>query len=483
MNDVELTLNDTNEFSAPIPAELSESAPTETTELYEEQYNVYEDPLFGRKSCIPCDLLMAGCFLSYLLVTAVFGFKYGDEGAQSDWNDQDNLVLKFSIAIAFIALGFASLWSLFMILFAKVFINLSLAFLVVTQIVLAVTWTIKLKDENNDWFWWPAVVFSIGALLILILICVIQKQIAFSTALLRVAGKACVMNPMVFFFTILFAILKITFFLLAIYASLGIGEHFNLTDGQKAGVWICFSLGILWSYSVFRGLVQVFTADVVANWCRDSSISCLYSLRAFVRTVSVHLGGVAMGSIFVAILEFINMIVTQTARMFASEGNCCAACCMYCLRGLLGCIEYMLKVFTKYAYTYMGALNMSFCSAGKEVVEMLESKGMMAISSDLLIENLMWFGSLVIGGCCAAISDVFATGKSDLQDDAAALSAIGFFLGYITSMVIFDCICSAVNTIFVVYSRDFTRARMNVVRPRQFQKLDKVWTLAYPPKC
>lgn len=139
------------------------------------------------------------------------------------------------------------------------------------------------------------------------------------------------------------------------------------TEATKA-VGITFGMLVIffWGAFVFQNIVHVTVAGSVASW-KSKSESGGITLAAWLRATTLSLGSICFGSLMVAFLETIKQVMNFFAWASSQSGNCCASCLFCCVSCIVGCIEKALKVFNRYAFTYVGIYGYSFVSAGGHV--------------------------------------------------------------------------------------------------------------------
>jgi len=81
---------------------------------------------------------------------------------------------------------------------------------------------------------------------------------------------------------------------------------------------------------------------------------------------------------------------------------CCAEC-------ILGCIEWLVEYFNKWAFVYVGLYGYSFMDAGKNVMTLFRSRGWTTIITDNLIDNVLAMVSVGVGILTGVLSIVVAS--------------------------------------------------------------------------
>lgn len=102
-------------------------------------------------------------------------------------------------------------------------------------------------------------------------------------------------------------------------------------------------------------------------------------LRSYGRAFRYHFGSLAFGSIILAFVQFLQVIVevikgqVEKANRGESAANKCVTCCVDCMRCCLACVERIVQFINKNAYIMIALSGKNFCAASKEGFEVVWS--------------------------------------------------------------------------------------------------------------
>ncbi|KAK1929904.1 Protein PNS1 [Phytophthora citrophthora] len=443
-------------------------------------------------------------FVAVVVVTIVFAAKYGDDfiSATNVQGMSESSGVKLMIRIvglsALAAAGMSVVWIAIMVLLAEVLIWVALITIIVLNIAAAIFLTKKAYDSGSDWYWWPAVVFGLLALLTILYVCCIRKRIKFAAAHLKVAGKAIFRLPMTLLVALVMVGVQIGWGVLWVLGSLGIMfnqdyiklENTCTTEScelkYKTGAIIGVLCGMLliyfWVTFVLRNIIGVTTAGTVAAW-KNAANTPFITMGAWLRAMTLNLGSICFGSLIVAILETIASILRLLAWLAGRSGNCCLACLLSCLSCIISCIESWIEFFNRFAYAYVGCYGYSFVTASRHVFKLFAAKGWSAIVNDDLTGNVFWLGNIIIGAVTAyiGVQIVDSTDSARLAMFSHPHVFIGFFcffVGYGINNLFMSVVASAVTTIFVLWAED--PHGWQLTRPKHYETLHKAWLKIYP---
>lgn len=163
-----------------------------------------------------------------------------------------------------------------------------------------------------------------------------------------------------------------------------------------------------------------FSPDTYGNGCFGCKPPVWWGL---LRACTFSFGSIAFGSLVLAIMRTIIVVVQYCARRAEASGGMVARCACCCLICCLKCIESTIDWLTEYAFVYVAVYGLNFCSSGSRVFELLGKAGAKTIIQTSLITPLMWMASGLglAGGCLCGWGAHEQVGYGGLSDDARRL--------------------------------------------------------------
>ena len=113
--------------------------------------------------------------------------------------------------------------------------------------------------------------------------------------------------------------------------------------------------------------------------------------KSFKRVFRYHLGSLAFGSLIIAIIRFLMLLLESFKKKIEktfgkkSETGCCYKCIICCLQCFLKCIQKTMEFINKHAYIEIALRGKNFCTAAFE-------------GFALIVKNLGRFSSLILLG-------------------------------------------------------------------------------------
>nr|CAD7256283.1 unnamed protein product [Timema shepardi] len=170
-----------------------------------------------------------------------------------------------------------------------------------------------------------AIIATIITVIVLLVILVMRKRIALVITLFKEAGKAIQNMPFLLF------------------------EPFLVTRWYNL-------FGLFWFTQFIMGCQHMVIAGAVSKWFFTRNKSSLDSpiLKSFKNLVRYHLGTVAMGSLLIALVQMVRVVLTFVQNRLKGYDNSVTRCLFKCCQCCLYLLEKFLKFFTRNAYIQTG---------------------------------------------------------------------------------------------------------------------------------
>jgi Plasma-membrane choline transporter len=196
------------------------------------------------------------------------------------------------------------------------------------------------------------------------------------------------------------------------------------------------------------------------------------------RATTYSFGSICFGSLLVAIVQALRALEYQSRD---SDDLQFLRCIIQCI---LSCIEGIIQCLNRWAYVYVGLYGFSYLEAGRNVIQLFESKGWTAIIADDLADNVLVMMSVAIGlasGLVGLVIGFFDDGmfvNLGYEHAAAPAFFIGFVAGFLFATIIMSVVGSGVNTVIVCFAEDPAAFELN--HPQLSSEMRAAWTQAWP---
>merc|ERR1711916_351541 len=230
-----------------------------------------------------------------------------------------------------------------------------------------------------------------------------------------------------------------------------------LADGMESAgefglvVYLLFSL--YWVTQVIRNVQHVAVAGTMMATYNAAKGEPAPSplLGALRRATTTSFGSVCFGSLVVAILKTIRLLIRFMLN--ASDNQFLA----FVINCILGCIESLMEIFNQYAFAEV-AFGKSYIRAAKDTWDLLKSHGVAGIINEVLTGLTFFFGALIGAIVCGGVAALWASSSSAVEGDLSWVSAliVGAIIGYVIVAQVMEVPDSYVAATFVSLAEDPT---------------------------
>ncbi|XP_067892681.1 choline transporter-like protein 5-B isoform X5 [Heterodontus francisci] len=239
---------------------------------------------------------------------------------------------------------------------------------------------------------------------------------------------------------------------------------------------ICNLFVFLWLVNFSIALGQCTLAGAFASyyWAfkKPADIPTFPLLAAFGRSLRYHTGSLAFGSLILAIIQLIRIILEYLDNKLKGAQNkvakflfCCLKCCFWCL-------EKFIKFLNRNAYIMIAIYGKNFCTSAKEAFFLLMRNVLRVAVLDKVTDFLLFLGKLLIVGGVGVLAFFFFTRRiSIVADEAPSLNyywvplATVIFGSYLIAHGFFSVYAMCVDTLFLCFCEDLERNDGSAEKP------------------
>ncbi|KEY72499.1 hypothetical protein S7711_05172 [Stachybotrys chartarum IBT 7711] len=243
------------------------------------------------------------------------------------------------------------------------------------------------------------------------------------------------------------------------------------SDARVIGLIAFVTFAMYWVSEWLKNTVHTTVAGVYGSWyfCphnfpKDATRGALK------RALTYSFGSIALGSLIVAVIQFLRQLCSVARQSSAEDGGVggMIGVVVFCLLGcIIAILEWAVEFVNRYAFAHIALYGKAYIAAAKDTWTMIKSRGLDALINECLIGPVLSFGALFIGVACCLISylflqaRVFSRGNSgDFDDDfgnsgaTPVVMAFSFLIGFQIANVFTTPLSSGVDTIFVAMGWD-----------------------------
>ncbi|XP_078285761.1 choline transporter-like protein 2 isoform X2 [Rhinoraja longicauda] len=190
------------------------------------------------------------------------------------------------------------------------------------------------------------------------------------------------------------------------------------------------------------------------------------------RALRYHVGSLAFGSLILAIVQIIRVILEYIDQKVKVAQNkvakfilCCMKCCFWCL-------EKFLKFLNRNAYIMIAIYGNNFCTSAKNAFFLLMRNFIRVLVLDKVTDFLLLLGKLLIVGAVGILGFYFFTNRISILEDKAPtlnyywLPLMTLIVGsYLVAHGFFSVYAMCVDTLFLCFCEDLERNDGSAERP------------------
>uniref|UniRef100_A0A671R825 Choline transporter-like protein n=1 Tax=Sinocyclocheilus anshuiensis TaxID=1608454 RepID=A0A671R825_9TELE len=231
-----------------------------------------------------------------------------------------------------------------------------------------------------------------------------------------------------------------------------------------------------WCANFVTALGQVTLAGAFASyyWAfkKPDDIPAFPVFNSLGRALRYHTGSLAFGSLILAIVQVIRVILEYLDQKLKGAQNKCAKFLLSCLKCCFWCLEKFIKFLNRNAYIMVAIYGKNFCTSAKDAFFLLMRNIIRVAVLDKVTDFLLFLGKLLIVGIVGICSFFFFTGKIKIVEDAAPslnyywvpiLTVV--FGAYLIAHGFFSVYAMCVDTLFLCFLEDLERNDGTADRP------------------
>jgi choline transporter-like protein 2/4/5 len=241
---------------------------------------------------------------------------------------------------------------------------------------------------------------------------------------------------------------------------------------------------LLWSANFIVALGQMTIAGAFASyfWAfnKPKDIPTFPVASSLGRALRYHLGTIAFGSLLVAIVQFIRIILEYLDHKLKASEYKIAKYLLKCLKCCFWCLEKFLKFFNTNAYIMTAIYGYNFCKAGGKAFSLILRNIIRVAVLDKVTDFLLFVGKLVVVGAVVVVSYFYFSGAWDEHIQKIplikelVLPDLNFYLipiiiigigSFVIASGFFNVYSMGVDTLFLCFLEDLERHDGSAEKP------------------
>ncbi|KAL4657972.1 choline transporter-like protein 2 isoform X2 [Arapaima gigas] len=247
--------------------------------------------------------------------------------------------------------------------------------------------------------------------------------------------------------------------------------HKYLIAFQLYNVFLFF-----WCANFVTALGQVTLAGAFASyyWApkKPDDMPAFPIFSSLGRALRYHTGSMAFGSLILAIVQVIRVLLEYLDHKLKGAQNKFAKFLLCCLKCCFWCLEKFIKFLNRNAYIMIAIYGKNFCTSARDAFFLLLRNIIRVAVLDKVTDFLLFLGKLLIVGAVGILSFFFFSGK--IRGIESATPPLNYYWVPIVTVVIgsyliahgfFSVYSMCVDTLFLCFCEDLERNDGSAERP------------------
>nr|XP_033710222.1 choline transporter-like protein 2 isoform X4 [Tursiops truncatus] len=242
------------------------------------------------------------------------------------------------------------------------------------------------------------------------------------------------------------------------------------------GLQIFNAFMFFWLANFVLALGQVTLAGAFASyyWAlnKPDDLPAFPLFSAFGRALRYHTGSLAFGSLILAIVQIIRVILEYLDQRLKAAENKFAKFLMTCLKCCFWCLEKFIRFLNRNAYIMIAIYGTNFCTSARNAFFLLMRNIIRVAVLDKVTDFLFLLGKLLIVGSVGILAFFFFTHRIRIVQDTAPplnyywVPILTVIVGsYLIAHGFFSVYGMCVDTLFLCFLEDLERNDGTAERP------------------
>ncbi|OAL03599.1 DUF580-domain-containing protein [Phaeosphaeriaceae sp. SRC1lsM3a] len=228
----------------------------------------------------------------------------------------------------------------------------------------------------------------------------------------------------------------------------------NCGSGKVIGLLVFVTFAMYWISEWLKNTIHTTISGVYGSWYFNPNSKPKGATRgAFKRSVTYSFGSISLGSLIVAIIQFLRQLCSVAQQNAASDGNIVGSILFCCLGCLISLLNWAVEFLNRYAFSYIALYGKSYVDAAKSTWKMIKDRGIDALVNECLIGPVLSMGSTFIAYACALLAYLYLIFTSPAYNANGAYTpvvvAFAFLIGLQICNIFTTPLSSGIDTIFV----------------------------------
>ncbi|KAG7701440.1 hypothetical protein KL950_003324 [Ogataea haglerorum] len=440
-------------------------APEPGKETFDETFKV-EKPKFHD---VPFTILFLATVAGFFVVAGItlrnYATSYSYEGS-SIYDSDNSFSLNTNTIILFaFVIVVALVLSLATIAVARIFPRNFITTSLILNVILGLGTSIAYLAKG---YYSAGIVFLIFAALTAFSYWTMRSRIPFSATVLTIIIDVMKQYPSTWIITAI-GFLGIGAFsalfsatVVASYMKWGDETSESYNHARLVGLLVFVFFAGYYISEVMKNVIHVTVSGIFGTWYYLSKSAAgmpkFQALGALKRALTYSFGSICFGSLIVTFIQLLRQGVQIARQNALNNGEGIQACLLLCTECFIYVIEWLVRYFNHYAYSYVALYGKSYLKSARDTHYIFSYKGMDALVNDCLIGTALGMYCTFVGYLCALLAYLYLRftkpGYNAQGTYYAPVVAFTFLISLQICNIISSVIRSGTATFFLALAKD-----------------------------
>ncbi|RYP67970.1 hypothetical protein DL769_005617 [Monosporascus sp. CRB-8-3] len=226
------------------------------------------------------------------------------------------------------------------------------------------------------------------------------------------------------------------------------------SSGTVTGLLVFITFAMYWISEWLKNTIHTTISGVYGSWYfHPHNLPQGATRGALRRALTYSFGSISLGSLIVAIINFLRQLCSVAQRSEAADGNIFGYIAFLILGCLLAILDWAVEFLNRYAFSYIALYGKPYIEAAKDTWKMIKDRGIDALVNECLIGPVLSFGAIFVGYACALLGYLYVTFTNPAYnrggDYTPVIIAFSFLIGLQICNIFTTPLSSGIDTIFV----------------------------------
>ncbi|KAI0446851.1 duf580 domain-containing protein [Xylaria telfairii] len=232
------------------------------------------------------------------------------------------------------------------------------------------------------------------------------------------------------------------------------------SSAKVTGLLVFITFASYWISEVLKNVTHTTVSGVFGSWYFFKPLEqpTAVTRGALKRALTYSFGSISLGSLLVAIINFLRQLCSVARQNEMAEGNIVASVLFLVLGCLIGLLDWAVQFLNRYAFSYIALYGKAYIAAAKDTWTMIKQRGIDALINECLLGPVFSMGATFVGFACALLAHLYLEFTAPAYNTngtyTPVVDAFAFLIGLQICNVFTTPLASGVDTIFVAAAWD-----------------------------